>query len=94
MRANGIKHIQSTPYHPSSNDLAERFVQTFKIAMKAGEKCGGSLNTWLSRFLFDYRSTPQATTNVSPAELFLWRKIRTRFDLLKPDVESFMTSKI
>ena len=75
MRANGVKHIQSAPYHSSSNGLAERFVQTFKRAMKAGEKGGGSLNTRLSRFLFDYRSTPHATTNVSPAELFLWRKI-------------------
>ena len=45
MKANGVKHIRSAPYHPSSNGLAERFVQTFKRAMKAGEKGGGSLNT-------------------------------------------------
>ena len=75
MRANGIKHIQSAPYHPSSNGVAERFVQTFKRALKAGEKDGGSLNTQLSLFLFDYRSTPHANTNVSPAELFPQRKI-------------------
>ena len=61
--------------------------------MKAGEKDGGSLNTRLSQFLFDYRSISYATTNVSPAELFLRRKIQTRFDLLKSDVESFVTSK-
>ena len=30
MKENGIKHILCSPYHPSSNGLAEIFVQTFK----------------------------------------------------------------
>ena len=30
---NGIKHIATTSYHPSSNDAVERAVQTFKSAM-------------------------------------------------------------
>ena len=30
LRANGIKHILGAPYHPSSNVLAERFVQTMR----------------------------------------------------------------
>ena len=53
--------------------------------MRAGEKDGLSLNQRLSEFLFAYRATPHATTDVSPGELFLQRKLRTRFDLLKPD---------
>ena len=29
-----IKHIRSAPYHPATNRAAERFIQTFKLAMK------------------------------------------------------------
>ncbi|XP_069109633.1 cell adhesion molecule 2-like, partial [Argopecten irradians] len=34
MKQNGIRHITSEPYYPRANGLAERFLQTFKIAMK------------------------------------------------------------
>ena len=93
LKRNGIKHILSGPYHPSSNGLAERFVQTFKRAMRAGEKDGLPLNQRLSDFLFNYRATPHATTEASPAELFLQRRLRTRFDLLKPDYKKLVTSQ-
>ncbi len=83
-----MKHIRTAPYHPSSNGQAERFVQTFKRAIKAGERDEPSLSARLSPFLLTYRSTPHATTNSAPSELFLQRKVRTRFDLLKPDLQS------
>lgn len=35
LKANGVQHIRSAPYHPSSNGQAERFVQTLKHALKA-----------------------------------------------------------
>jgi len=33
-KQNGIWHVKSGPYHPASNSLAERAVQTFKAFMK------------------------------------------------------------
>ena len=73
--------------------LAERFMQTFKRAMKAGEKDGPSLNHHLKRFLLRYRYTPHSTTNVAPSELFLGCNLRTLFNLLKPDIKTQVLSK-
>ncbi len=40
LRANGVKHIRCSPYHPASNGAVERFVRTFKQALKAGQHDG------------------------------------------------------
>ena len=84
LQHNGIKHLTSAPYHPASNGLAERAVQTVKEALK---KMTGPLEVRVQRFLFKYRVTPQATTGVSPAELLMGRRIRTHLDLLYPDIQ-------
>ena len=63
MKGNHIKHILSTPYHISTNGLAERFVQTFKKAMWASENSGKPLSYRLVNFLLSYQSTPHGTTN-------------------------------
>ena len=87
LKLNGIRHIRCSPYHPSSNGGAERFIQTFKQAMKAGATSTSLLSQRLSSFLLTYRATPHATTNTPPCELFIRRRIRTLFDLLLPSQE-------
>ena len=85
MKKNHIKSIRSTPYHPSTNGLVERFVQTLKRALRTSEASGRSVQHRLANFLMSYRSSPHTTTNRTPCELFLKREIRTRLDLLRPD---------
>ena len=86
LKANGVRHTRSAPYHPASNGEAERFVRTFKEAMKATKYESLTLSHRLQNFLLAYRSTPHATTNLAPCELFLGRMVRTRLDLMKPNV--------
>ena len=74
---NGIRHIRTSPGHPQSNGKAERYVDIVKSAVKKGLNDGGKISDILSKFLFCYRSTPHSTTNLSPAELFLKRQVRT-----------------
>ena len=83
---NGVRHIRTPPYHPASNGLVERAVQTLKESMK--RLTSDSLSTKLSRFLFRYRITPHSTTGVSPSELMYGRTLRSHFDLLHPDLSS------
>ena len=86
LKQNGIKHIKCAPYHPSSNGCAERGVRIFKDAMKSMKNDDRSLNQKLASFLMSYRSTPHTTTKVTPAELFLQRRIRTRLDIPRPNL--------
>jgi transposase InsO family protein len=83
---NGIQHVKTSPYHPASNGLAERAVRIFKEGMKKMDKGHGSLTTKLQRFLLNYRTTPQTTTGVAPAELLMNRKLRTKLDFVKPEI--------
>ena len=91
MRRNGIRHITTAPYHPSSNGLAERAVQVLKSGLKKNQT--GDIQMQLSRFLFQYRTTPHSTTGVSPAELLMGRQLRSALDLLKPSVYNRVRDK-
>ena len=47
----------------------------------------------ISKFLIQYRVTPQTTTGVSPAELLMGRRLRMHLDLLHPDTASKVADK-
>ena len=88
----GMRHVTSAPYHPRSNGQAESAVQIFNNAMKNAENNNRSLQHKLSVFLFKYRTTPHALTNETPAKLLYGRNLRTRLDILKPDLQAKVAS--
>ena len=65
---NGIKHILTPPYHSTSNDMAERFVRSFKESLDKSE-IQSSVHK-VQNFLYTYRNTPNTSTGVTPSELF------------------------
>ena len=74
-KALSIEHLTTAIYHPRSNGLAERFVDTFKRALKKNQGMGTDEKS-LENFLSVYRITPNPNTNagLSPAELMFARK--------------------
>ena len=86
----GIQHICTSPYHPPSNGLAERAVQTFKSSVSMLE---GPMEHRLTQFLFRYRVTPQTTTGLSPAQLLMGRRLHTTLDFLHPDTSKRVEDK-
>ena len=85
-KANNIRHIFSAPYHPSTNGEAERFVRTFKTAMKVRRGERGSWNLRICEFLLSYHTTPHSTTRRTPAELMAGRNLKTRLDAVHPEM--------
>ena len=57
----------------------------YKLLKHGISKLEGTIECRLARFLFNYRVTPQSTTELSPAELLMGRRLHTRLDLIHPD---------
>ena len=94
LKSNGIRHCLSSPYHPVSKGEVERAVRTFKESLKTIKDELGTLADKLARFLLSYRTTPHHTaTGCTPAELLMGRRIRTRLDILHPDLSAKMSEK-
>ena len=89
----GIRHFRGAPYHPKTNGLAERMVQTVKKQLGKYNSIPGTLKTKISRILLSYRNTPHRITETSPAEMMLKRPIPSKWDLLRPSVSELATRK-
>ena len=79
----GIRHIQTTAYHPQGNGLTERTNQTIKNTIaKAVQSQGGDWDLYLPSALFALRTMKQETTKFTPFELTYGRKAKQLADQL------------
>jgi hypothetical protein len=83
INANNIRHVTTAPYHPATNGLAERMVQTIKDKLRKMDDLSWEIR--IPNLLLGLRVTPCSTTNKSPAELLMKRRLRTILDTLHPD---------
>lgn len=84
----GIKHMNSPPYHPASNGLAERFVRSFKEGIRKEQQSGQTDKDLAVRnFLRSYRWSPHTTTGQTPASMMFQHPIRNALYQLKPNVK-------
>ncbi|XP_046383599.1 uncharacterized protein K02A2.6-like [Ischnura elegans] len=90
----GIEVLKSPAYHPQSNGIAERAVQTIKrllakeLNTTPGALSDKNIHSVLGKILLAYRTTPLATGEISPSEKMFKYKPRTLLSLIKPPPNS------
>ena len=84
LKKNQIRHVLCPSYSPRSNGSCERFVQSFKSAMKKMYEKSKDLDLNLANFLMAYRNTPHSVTKQPPAVMMYGRTLRSKLHHLRP----------
>ncbi|KAJ1166641.1 hypothetical protein NDU88_007040, partial [Pleurodeles waltl] len=80
----GVTYKFTTPYHPQTNGLVERFNKTLKgMIMGLPEKLKRRWDVLLPCLLFAYREVPQKGVGFSPFELLFGHPVRGPLALVK-----------
>ena len=82
-----IKNIRTTPYHPQTDGIVEKFNGTLKDVLRKFlsakvKRIGLNIFPYL---LFSYQEVPQESTGFSPFDLLYGRHVRGNLDVLNED---------
>lgn len=79
-----IKQIRTSPYHPQTDGLVERFNQTPKSMLrKTATSEGKDWDKLIPYVLFAYHEVPQESIGFSPFELLYGRAVRGPLDVIR-----------
>ena len=89
-----VKAIKTSPYHPHTDGLVERFNQTLKLMLrKTADREGKDCDKYIPYLLFAYREVPRTSTGFSPFELLFGRDVRGPLDVLSESWQAQEKSK-
>lgn len=89
-----FKHITSSPGFPQSNGQSERAIQSVKNLLKKARESQG--DPYIA--LLEYRNAPLDGVKLSPAQLLMGRRLKTKLptsaQLLQPELHKDIRSKL
>lgn len=91
----GIKKTRTTPYHPQSDGMVERFNRTLETQLsKFADLNQKDWDMHIPYLLLAYRSAIHDTTSCSPARMMLGREVKLPIDLMfgRPEEEPAPTA--
>ena len=90
-----IQHLMSTPYHPQTNGLVERFNRTLGEALaKSATENIEEWDQYIAPVLFAYRTSKHATTRMTPFFLVHGREAKLVADSSKMEEETHLAEHV
>ena len=89
-KSTGIRHDKTSPYHPQTDGMVERFNRSFlNMIRNYVDENQKDWSTHIPLIMFAYRTNVHDTLGFSPAEVLQGRKLPLPIDIMRPPTLNF-----